>query len=112
MRTGTDERSASETEVGDGRGAMTETRREVVEWIAATLHELQLTDSTEPLREATGLLGRGIGLDSMEALQLVVAAEDRFDLTIDEGQLKPEYFRTVGAFAAFLEHFQCLSIGL
>ena len=72
-------------------------------WIGTMLHELQLTTSNEPLDEATGLLGRGIGLDSMEVLQLVVAAEDEYDLTIDEGQLKPEYFRTVGAFATFLE---------
>jgi acyl carrier protein len=82
---------------------MTETRPEIVEWISRSLHELQLTTSAEPLQETTGLLGRGIGLDSMEVLQLVVAAEDRFDLTIDESQLKREYFRTVGAFATFLE---------
>jgi acyl carrier protein len=82
---------------------MTETRREIVVWVDTMLHELWLTASTEPLDETTGLLGRGIGLDSMEVLQLVVAAEDRFDLTIDESQLKREYFRTVGTFATFLE---------
>jgi acyl carrier protein len=82
---------------------MTETRRAIVAWVAAMLHELQLTTSTEPLHENTGLLGRGIGLDSMEVLQLVVAAEAEFDLTIDESQLKPEYFSTIGAFATFLE---------
>jgi acyl carrier protein len=82
---------------------MTEARRAIVAWVAAMLHELQLTTSTEPLLETTGLLGRGIGLDSMEVLQLVVAAEDQFDITIDESRLKPEYFRTVGAFATFLE---------
>jgi acyl carrier protein len=82
---------------------MTETRREIVAWVAAMLRELQLSTSTEPLLETTGLLGRGIGLDSMEVLQLVVAAEDQFDVTIDESQLKPEYFRTVGALATFLE---------
>lgn len=82
---------------------MTATRSEIVGWVAATLRELQLATSTESLDEATGLLGRGIGLDSMEVLQLVVAAEERFELTIDESQLKPEYFRSVGAFATFLE---------
>ena len=82
---------------------MTETRVEIVAWVAETLRELQLTTSAEPVDEATGLLGRGIGLDSMEVLQLVVAAEERFDLTVDESQLKPEYFRTVGAFTTFLE---------
>jgi acyl carrier protein len=82
---------------------MSETRGEIVAWIAGKLCELRLTTSTEPLHETTGLLGRGIGLDSMEVLQLVVAAENQFDLTIDESQLKPAYFRTVGAFATFLE---------
>jgi acyl carrier protein len=82
---------------------MIETRSEIVAWIDATLHDLRLTTSAGPLDETTGLLGRGVGLDSMEVLQLVVAAEERFDVTIDEGQLKREYFRTVGAFATFLE---------
>ena len=82
---------------------MTETRREIVTWLDEMLRELQLTSATEPVDETTGLLGRGIGLDSMEVLQLVVAAEERFDVTVDESQLRPEYFRTVGAFADFLE---------
>lgn len=82
---------------------MTAARFEIVAWIAELLRELQLTSSAEPVDETTGLLGRGIGLDSMEVLQLVVAAEERFDLTVDESELKPEYFRTVGAFADFLE---------
>jgi acyl carrier protein len=82
---------------------MTEDSREIVAWVSTMLHELQLTTSTEPLDENTGLLGRGIGLDSMEVLQLVVAAEAEFDVTIDESQLKPEYFSTVGAFTTFLK---------
>lgn len=82
---------------------MTATRLEIVAWVTELLRELQLTSATEPVGETTGLLGRGIGLDSMEVLQLVVAAEERFDLTVDESQLRPEYFRTVGAFATFLE---------
>jgi len=82
---------------------MTTTRPEIVAWVADMLGELQLTTATGLVDESTGLLGRGIGLDSMEVLQLVVAAEERFDLTVDESQLKPEYFRTVGAFATFLD---------
>lgn len=82
---------------------MTVTRPEVVAWVTDMLRELQLSTATKPVDESTGLLGRGIGLDSMEVLQLVVAAEERFDLTVDESQLRPEYFRTVGAFATFLE---------
>lgn len=72
-------------------------------WVADELRALRLITSVELVDESTGLLGRGIGLDSMEVLQLVVAAEEEFDLTVDESQLKPEYFRTVGAFATFLQ---------
>jgi len=74
-----------------------------VAWVADELRALRLITSVELVDESTGLLGRGIGLDSMEVLQLVVAAEEEFDLTVDESQLKPEYFRTVGAFATFLQ---------
>jgi acyl carrier protein len=50
----------------------------------------------------TGLLGAGIGLDSFEILQLVAALEERFDLTIDDDDLLPDHFRTVGALLRFL----------
>lgn len=82
---------------------MTATRPEIVAWIADMLRELHLTAPADQVDETTGLLGRGIGLDSMEVLQLVVAAEERFDLTVDESQLRPDHFRTVGAFATFLQ---------
>ncbi|MBI3767473.1 MAG: acyl carrier protein [Deltaproteobacteria bacterium] len=51
----------------------------------------------------TGLLGAGIGLDSFEVLQLVAALEERFGLTIDDDDLLPDHFRTVGTLLRFLE---------
>jgi acyl carrier protein len=81
---------------------MSDVRADIVAWIAAALHELRLVRSLDPIAEESGLLGKGIGLDSLEVLQLVVAAEERFDLTVDESELKPEHFRTVGSFASFL----------
>ncbi len=53
--------------------------------------------------ESTGLLGRGIGLDSVEALQLVARMEEAFDLTIADEDLEASHFRTVGSFARFIE---------
>ncbi len=39
----------------------------------------------------TGLLGHGIGLDSIEVLGLVAALEEEFDLTIDDtGPPRPQ----------------------
>ena len=51
--------------------------------------------------EATGLLGQGIGLDSVEALQLVARMEEAFDMTIADEDLDAAHFRTVGTFTSF-----------
>ena len=51
---------------------------------------------------STGLLGEGIGLDSVEILKLVCAIEEEFDLTIDESQLTAARFKTVGSLATFI----------
>ena len=53
--------------------------------------------------DATGLLGEGIGLDSVEALQLVARMEEVFGLTIADEDLDAAHFRTVGTFARFIE---------
>jgi len=55
------------------------------------------------LGDATGLLGAGIGLDSVEALQLVARMEEVFGLTIADEDLDAAHFRTVGTFARFIE---------
>jgi acyl carrier protein len=49
-----------------------------------------------------GLLGRGIGLDSIEILALVSAIETEFDLTIDDSELEERHFATLGALADFV----------
>ena len=74
----------------------------IVGCIHRTLEELGVLEGAS-LDETTGLFGRGIGLDSIEALRLVSAAEERFDLTVDDEELEPGHFRTVGAFASFVE---------
>jgi acyl carrier protein len=54
------------------------------------------------LDEATGLLGRGVGLDSVEVLQLVGAIEEDFGLTIDDDALDAKHFETIGTVVTFL----------
>jgi acyl carrier protein len=73
-----------------------------VAWIDQTLARLGLRQDGHAVEESTALLGQGIGLDSMEILQLVAAIEERFDVTIDEGRLGPEPFRTVGTLVDFI----------
>jgi acyl carrier protein len=56
-----------------------------------------------PRDEATGLLGQGIGLDSVEVLQLVSAIEETWGLTIDDDDLKREHFATLGTLVTFIQ---------
>ena len=51
----------------------------------------------------TALLGRGIGLDSMEAMALAVEMENAFDIQIADDEMTEETFRTIGAFVDFIQ---------
>lgn len=53
--------------------------------------------------ESTGLLGQGIGLDSVEVLQLVSAIEEVWGLTIEDEELKREHFATLGTVVTFVQ---------
>ena len=64
---------------------------------------LRLVPAGESLSDDVGLLGQGIGLDSIEVLRVVVALEEEFDLTIDDQSLRSEVFATIGALVRFIE---------
>ena len=78
-------------------------RREILSRVQSLLVRLRLVRAGESLSEDVGLLGQGIGLDSIEVLRVVVALEDEFDLTIDDRSLRPEIFATIGALVGFIE---------
>jgi acyl carrier protein len=48
------------------------------------------------------LIGNGI-LDSMALLQLVVFLEERFGITVEDGELIPDNFETINRIQAFME---------
>lgn len=50
-----------------------------------------------PLHEHTRLYGSGVGLDSFDALRLVAALEEEFDITIEDTELTPSTFESVGS---------------
>lgn len=50
----------------------------------------------------TCLLGRGIGLDSMEALALAVALEEAFDIEIADADLTAALFATLGSITEYV----------
>lgn len=73
-----------------------------LEWITGTLQDLDLVANDVEIDAETGLLGEGVGLDSVEVLQLVSAIEERFGLTLEDEELLPEHFRTVGTLVGFI----------
>jgi acyl carrier protein len=54
----------------------------------------------------TPLLGQGIGLDSIEALALVTALEQRFSLQIDDTDLTVALFSTMSTLAEYVARKQ------
>jgi len=50
----------------------------------------------------TPLLGRGIGLDSVETLTLVAGIEEAFDIQIDDADLTVELFKSLGTLAEYV----------
>ena len=76
-----------------------------VEAVKAVLGEvLGLGARTATFAPATPLLGNVPELDSMAVLQLIVALEKRFDITIHDDEISAEAFATVGTLAQFVQH--------
>jgi acyl carrier protein len=50
----------------------------------------------------TPLLGRGIGLDSVEALRLGLGLENAFDIRIPDSDLTAELFASVGTLTEYV----------
>lgn len=48
------------------------------------------------------LFGEGLGLDSLDALQLAMSIEERFGVRIPEGDEARPIFRSVSALASFV----------
>jgi acyl carrier protein len=69
----------------------------------ALLEELDLRGKTEAdIDDAAPLFGEGLGLDSLDALQLAMAIEERFGVAVPEGDAGREVFASVNAIAEFL----------
>jgi acyl carrier protein len=64
------------------------------------VRELDLRDRTEAdIDDDSPLFGEGLGLDSLDALQLAVAVEERFSVTIPEDESAKAIFASVAALA-------------
>lgn len=74
---------------------------------AVMIEELMLQETPEDIADDTPLFGpEGIGLDSVDALQLVVALEKNFDLKIPDAEAAKGILETVNSIAAAIEKDQ------
>ncbi len=72
--------------------------------------ELNLPDQRpEDIDDHAPLFGEGLGLDSLDALQLAVAIEERFGVRIPEGEESRSIFQNVSTLAAFIERSRATS---
>ena len=55
------------------------------------------------IEDDASLIDLGVGLDSIATLELVVALEEEFQVSIDEGEITPEMLESVNAIQAYLE---------
>ena len=69
----------------------------------ALLEELDLRGRTEAdIDDEAPLFGDGLGLDSLDALQLAMAVEERFGVVVPEGEASRAIFASVNAIAAHI----------
>jgi acyl carrier protein len=67
--------------------------------------ELELDPATYGANSSTTpLLGRGIGLDSIDALTLIAGIEKRFDLEVCDSDLTVGLFKTIRTLAEYVLH--------
>jgi acyl carrier protein len=70
----------------------------------ALIEELDLRGKSEQdIVDGAPLFGEGLGLDSLDALQLAMAIEERFGVSVPEGEEGRSVFESVNAIVQFLE---------
>jgi len=67
------------------------------------ISELEIKSSiVDACDSETPLLGRGIGLDSVEILALVAGIEKEFDIQVDDDDLTVDLFKDIGTLRAYI----------
>jgi acyl carrier protein len=51
---------------------------------------------------ATPLLGRGIGLDSVETMALILSIEEEFGISVPDSDMTATLFETIGSLAGYI----------
>ena len=79
------------------------TKQECVSALKTLIVErLQLRIPPEAIHEEEPLFGEGLGLDSVESLELVVAIEERFGIVVQDTEDVKEAFYSVNTLADYV----------
>jgi acyl carrier protein len=71
------------------------------------IHTLKLEEITpEEIEDNGPLFGEGLGLDSIDALELVVALEKTYGVVIPDSEMGKKIFRSVNDLAQFVKEQQ------
>ncbi len=80
---------------------MSSAQSELKEKIKAILvEELMLSEEPAEIGDEMALFGEGLGLDSVDALQLVVALEKHFGLKVEDAEKAKQILQNVNSIAA------------
>jgi len=78
-----------------------ETRRKILSRIKRDLiTRLSLNYTEEDLHEDISLLGSGLGLDSLDALEVILGVEHEFGIKVEEGNIG--FLRSINTMADYL----------
>jgi acyl carrier protein len=79
---------------------MSDLKRELKELLISTLSLEDVTPET--IDDAAPLFGTGLGLDSIDALELAVILERHFQISIPDEEVARTAFASIDALAAFV----------
>jgi acyl carrier protein len=66
------------------------------------IERLQISMSDRDLARETPLIGKGLGLDSVGILELVVGIEEEFDVVLDDSEISLELFECIGSLSDYI----------
>ena len=68
----------------------------------AIVNGLALKKSLDDISDKTKIFYEGLGLDSVAAMEVVIAVENEFDIFIEDEELNADIFATIGTLVEFV----------